>query len=364
MSSEKFSPFLGSYPTTRLRRNRQAEWTRRLVAETTLAPHDLIWPVFLREKESPSGIPSMPGVKRFTVDELLHAAEEAASLGISALALFPYVESYKKCAKGQEAFNEDNIICQAVRALRKENLPLGLIADVALDPYTSHGHDGVMGAKGHHPEYVLNDETIEALVCQAMTLAEAGIDAVAPSDMMDGRIGVIRQALDKNGFDYVQIISYAAKYASAFYGPFRDAVGSKGALKGGSKATYQMDPANSDEALREVAQDIQEGADMIIVKPGLPYLDIIRRVEETFSIPTFAYQVSGEYSVFLAAAEKGWLDLDRAIMESLLSFKRAGAEGVFTYFAPRAAAIMRKQLLDWSEDSKRRSCILKWSKAS
>lgn len=364
MSSEKFAPFVGNYPTTRLRRNRQTVWVRRLVAETTLAPHDLIWPVFVRESSSPAEISAMPGVKRFTIEELLHAAEEAAALGISALALFPYVESHKKCEQAKEAFNENNIICRAIKALRTEKIPLGLIADVALDPYTSHGHDGLIGPKGHHEHYVLNDETIEALVKQALALADAGVDAVAPSDMMDGRIGAIRKAFDTAGFDYVQIISYAAKYASAFYGPFREAIGSNVALKGGSKASYQMDPANSDEALREVAQDIQEGADMIIVKPGLPYLDVIRRVEETFSIPTFAYQISGEYSILLAAAEKGWVDLDRAIMETLIAFKRAGAEGIFTYFAPKAAAIMRRQSLEWSDSSKARSCIIRWAKAS
>jgi porphobilinogen synthase len=322
----------------RPRRNRKAEWARRLVRENVLTTNDLIWPLFLVEGEK-ARIPvaAMPGVERLSVDEAVRDAGRAVELGIPALAFFPYTEAALKDEGGSEAFNADNLVCRACRAIRREFPELGLVTDVALDPYTSHGHDGLM--KG---ERIVNDETVEALVRQALNQARAGADVIAPSDMMDGRVAAIREALDEEGFLDVQIMAYAAKYASAFYGPFRDAIGSKGALKG-DKRTYQMDPANSDEALREVELDLQEGADMVMVKPGMPYLDIIRRVKDEFGAPTFAYQVSGEYAMLMAAANNGWLDGDKAMMESLLSFKRAGADGVLTYFAPRAAAKLKAE---------------------
>ena len=322
--------------THRPRRNRKAEWARRLVAEHGLTTSDLIWPLFLIDgvkRRAP--VASMPGVDRLSIDEALREAERAMQLGIPALAFFPYVEGSLKDDEGSEAFNERNLVCRACRAVKKEFPGLGLVVDVALDPYTSHGHDGLMSG-----DTVLNDETVAALVRQSLNQARAGADVVAPSDMMDGRVGAIRAALDHAGFESVQIMSYAAKYASAFYGPFRDAIGSKGALRG-DKRTYQMDPANTDEALREVGLDLDEGADMVMVKPGMPYLDIIRRVKDEFGAPTFAYQVSGEYSMLMAAANNGWLDGDKAMMESLLAFKRAGADGVLTYFAPRAAEKLR-----------------------
>jgi porphobilinogen synthase len=325
-------------PTARLdlpsrpRRNRKADWTRRLVAEHVLTIDDLIWPVFIvdgAERRTP--VPTMPGVDRLSVEEVVREAERAVALSIPAIAFFPYTDSALKDEQGSEAFNENNLVCRACRAIKKEFPELGLITDVALDPYTSHGHDGLMAG-----DRILNDETVAALARQALNQARAGADVIAPSDMMDGRVGAIRTALDAEGFQDVQILAYAAKYASAFYGPFRDAVGSSGLLRG-DKRTYQMDPANSDEAIREVAADIDEGADMVMVKPGLPYLDIVRRVKETFGVPTFAYQVSGEYSMIMAAAQNGWLDGYKAMMESLIAFKRAGADGVLTYFAPRAA---------------------------
>ncbi len=316
----------------RPRRNRKAEWARRLVAENVLTVDDLIWPLFLidgAERRAP--VEAMPGIDRLSVDEAVREAERAVALGIPAIAFFPYTDAALKDERGSEAFNENNLVCRACRAIKKEFPQLGLVTDVALDPYTSHGHDGLMAG-----DRILNDESVAALARQALTQARAGADVIAPSDMMDGRVGAIRAALDGEGFEEVQILAYAAKYASAFYGPFREAVGSAGVLKG-DKRTYQMDPANSDEAIREVAADLEEGADMVMVKPGLPYLDIIRRVKEAFGAPTFAYQVSGEYAMFMAAARNGWLDGDKAMMESLSAFKRAGADGVLTYFAPRAA---------------------------
>ncbi|MGO4871409.1 MAG: porphobilinogen synthase [Roseiarcus sp.] len=316
----------------RPRRNRKAEWARRLVRENVLTTNDLIWPLFLIDGHKTRGpVAAMPGVDRLSVDEAVREAERAVALEIPAIAFFPYTEASLKDEHGSEAFNEHNLVCKACRAIKKEFPLLGLVTDVALDPYTSHGHDGVMSG-----ETILNDESVAALVRQALNQARAGADVIAPSDMMDGRVGAIREALDVEGFIDVQIMAYAAKYASAFYGPFRDAVGSAGALRG-DKRTYQMDPANSDEALREVELDLAEGADMVMVKPGMPYLDIVRRVKDEFGAPTFAYQVSGEYSMIMAAAQNGWLDGDKAMTESLMAFKRAGADGVLTYFAPRAA---------------------------
>jgi len=320
----------------RPRRNRKSEWARRLVSENVLTTSDLIWPLFLVEgKKTRIPVAAMPGVDRLTVDEAVRDAERAVKLGIPAIAFFPYTNPDLKDEQGSEAYNESNLVCRACRVIKKEFPELGLVTDVALDPYTSHGHDGLMDG-----ETILNDESVAALVRQSLNQARAGADIIAPSDMMDGRVGAIRAALDAEGFLDVQILAYAAKYASAFYGPFRDAVGSKGALKG-DKRTYQMDPANTDEALREVELDLAEGADMVMVKPGMPYLDIIRRVKDEFAAPTFAYQVSGEYSMLMAAANNGWLDGDKAMMESLLAFKRAGADGVLTYFAPRAAEKIR-----------------------
>jgi porphobilinogen synthase len=305
------------------------------VAESVLTPADLIWPVFIVDGANKrEAIASMPGVERLSVDLVPGAAEEAAKLGIPVLALFPYTDPAKKTDDGREALNPDNLVCRATRAVRASGLDIGVLCDVALDPYTSHGHDGLI-----KDGTILNDETVEVLVAQALNQVRAGCDIIAPSDMMDGRIGAIRTALEREGHKDTLIMAYAAKYASAFYGPFRDAVGSAKALKG-DKRTYQMDPANGDEALREVALDIAEGADMVMVKPGMPYLDIARRVKEAFGVPTFVYQVSGEYSMIMAAAERGWIDADRAILESLTAFKRAGADGVLSYFAPRAARLM------------------------
>ncbi len=329
---------LGAYPTVRLRRNRQTGWGRRMVAETKLTVDDLIWPLVLMPgKGQRQEIPSMPGVFRHTVDEIVRAAEEAVALGIPALALFPFTAAKDRTDDGRLALDPDNVVNQAARAIRKAKLDIGLIADVALDTYTSHGHDGLLDG-----ETILNDASVAVLVQQALRQAEAGIDIIAPSDMMDGRVGAIRAALDRQGFETTQIMSYAAKYASAFYAPYRDAVGSSAALKG-DKRTYQMDPANTDEALREVALDIGEGADMVMVKPGTFYLDILHRVKAEFGMPTFAYQVSGEYSMMMAAAQNGWLDGDRVMMESLTAFKRAGADGILSYFAPRAAKHLRSQ---------------------
>lgn len=326
---------LAKFPAVRMRRNRRADWSRRLTRENVLTRDDLIWPIFIVDGEKiRQPVESMPGVTRCSVDEAARAAEQAAGLGLPAVALFPYTDPAKKSADGAEALNPDNLVCRATRAIKQAAPEIGVLCDVALDPYTDHGHDGLL--KG---DTILNDETVEVLCRQALVQAEAGCDIVAPSDMMDGRVGAVRAALDTAGFQDRQIMAYAAKYASAFYGPFRDAVGSKAALKG-DKRTYQMDPANSDEALREVALDLAEGADMVMVKPGLPYLDICRRVKETFGVPTYAYQVSGEYAMILAAANNGWLDLDRCMMESLVAFKRAGCNGILTYFAPMAAKLL------------------------
>jgi porphobilinogen synthase len=323
---------LGHYPRRRLRRNRSHDWVRRLVAESRLAPADLIWPVFVQEGAGArEPLPSMPGIDRLSIAALVDAAGEAAELDIPAIALFPFVPPELKGEDGAEACRPDNLCNRAIRALKKALPGLGVICDVALDPYTSHGHDGLLAG-----ERILNDETVEVLCRQALAEAEAGVDVVAPSDMMDGRVGRLRDALDAAGHAEVKILSYAAKYASAFYGPFRDAIGSKKALRG-DKRTYQMDPANGDEALREVALDIAEGADMVMVKPGMPYLDIVYRVKEAFRLPTFVYQVSGEYAMLKGAGERGWLDGDPAMLESLLAFKRAGADGILTYAAVEVA---------------------------
>jgi porphobilinogen synthase len=317
-----------SFPLIRMRRNRRTDWSRRLVRENTLAVDDLIWPVFvIAGSNTREPVASMPGVERLSVDLVVEAAREAAGLGIPAMALFPYTDHALRTADAREALNPDNLVCRAVRAVKKAVPDIGLMCDVALDPYTSHGHDGLMEG-----DEIVNDASVEVLVRQALAQAEAGCDIVAPSDMMDGRIGAIRRGLEAKGFAHVQIMAYSAKYASGFYGPFRDAVGSSGTLKG-DKRTYQMDPGNTDEALREVALDLAEGADMVMVKPGLPYLDIVARVAREFSVPTFAYQVSGEYAMLMAACEKGWLDPKKVIPEALLAFKRAGADGVLTYFA-------------------------------
>ena len=327
-----FLPPLAPYPQTRLRRNRRDPWSRKLVAESVLTAGDLIWPVFVHDEDNKEPIPSMPGVFRLPIPALVDAAGEAAELGIPTIAVFPAVQATLKDAEGSEALNPNNLVCRAVAALKKAVPELGVLCDVALDPFTSHGHDGVIRGG-----YVANDETVEVLRRQALVQAEAGCDIIAPSDMMDGRVGAVRGALDQAGFQPVRIMSYAAKYASAFYGPFRDAIGSKTALGSADKRTYQMDPANSDEALREVALDLREGADMVMVKPGMPYLDVVRRVKEAFRVPTYAYQVSGEYAMLHAAAQNGWLDGERALMESLIGFKRAGADGVLTYAAIDAA---------------------------
>lgn len=318
--------------TTRMRRNRKSEWARRLVRENVLTTDDLIWPLFVVDGNNlRAPIASMPGVDRLSVDQCVRDAERAMKLDIPCIALFPYTEPSLRDETGSEALNANNLVCQSVRAIKKEFPDLGVLCDVALDPFTSHGHDGLL-----QDGRILNDETVAILVRQALVQAEAGCDIIAPSDMMDGRVGAIRNGLDNAGFGDVQIMAYAAKYASAFYGPFRDAIGSAKTLTG-DKRTYQMDSANSDEALREVELDIAEGADMVMVKPGMPYLDIVRRVKDTFAMPTFAYQVSGEYAMIAGAANNGWIDGERAMMESLVAFKRAGADGVLTYFAPAAA---------------------------
>jgi porphobilinogen synthase len=323
--------------TVRPRRNRKAEWARRLVRENVLTSDDLIWPLFVVDGHNARAhVTSMPGVERLSVDQAVRDAERAMKLNIPCIALFPYTEPSLRDSQGSEAVNPDNLVCKTVRAVKKEFPDLGILCDVALDPFTSHGHDGLI-----EDGKILNDETVAVLVRQALVQAEAGCDIIAPSDMMDGRVGAIREALDQVGFLDVQIMAYAAKYASAFYGPFRDAIGSAKTLSG-DKRTYQMDSANSDEALREVELDIAEGADMVMVKPGMPYLDVLRRVKDTFAMPTFAYQVSGEYAMIAAAANNGWIDGERAMMESLLAFKRAGADGILTYFAPQAAERVQK----------------------
>ena len=325
-----------SFPTTRLRRNRKAPWARALVRENHVTVEDLIWPIFVIDgSDKQVAISSMPGVHRFSIDVAVERAKQAYDLGIPLLALFPNTDPAKRDEDGSEALNADNIVCRAVRAIKAAVPDIGILCDVALDPYTSHGHDGLL--RGHQ---IVNDATVDVLVKQAVLQAQAGCDVIAPSDMMDGRIGAIRNGLDAAGFLDVQIMAYSAKYASGFYGPFREAVGSGGMLKG-DKRSYQMDSANTDEALREVALDISEGADMVMVKPGMPYLDIISRVKREFLVPTFAYQVSGEYAMLMAAIERGWLDGDKVIGESLLSFKRAGADGVLTYFALDMAKKLR-----------------------
>lgn len=321
------------FPSIRMRRNRQTDWSRRLVAENRLSVDDLIWPIFVRVGHGlKEPVESMPGVFRYSVDQLPEVTSEARDLGIPAVALFPFTEPELKDETGSYSERDDNLVCEAVRTIKASVPDIGVMCDVALDPYTSHGHDGVLQG-----DRILNDESVEILCRQALAQARAGSDIVAPSDMMDGRIGAIRKCLDTHGFVDVQIMSYAAKYASAFYGPFRDAVGSSGTLGKASKSTYQMDPANTDEALREVALDIAEGADMVMVKPGMPYLDILRRVKDTFSMPTYAYQVSGEYAMISAAGLNGWIDRERAMIESVLAFKRAGADGILTYFAIEVA---------------------------
>lgn len=320
----------------RMRRLRQNEWVRRLVRETDLGVADLIWPIFVREGGGdPEPVPSMPGVDRLSVDGCVEAAMRAADLGIPVIALFPFTGSDRRDEVGSEALNPNNLVCRVTRAVKKAVPGIGILCDVALDPYTSHGHDGLV-----RDGRILNDESVEILCRQALVQAEAGCDIVGPSDMMDGRVACIRAELDANGFQDTMIMSYAAKYASAFYGPFRDAVGSTGALKG-DKRTYQMDMGNAAEAVREAAQDIAEGADMIMVKPGLPYLDIVAKLAEEFRMPTFAYQTSGEYSVIMAAAQNGWIDGEKAMFESLRAFKRAGAAGILSYFSPRVAEKLR-----------------------
>ena len=328
-------PSLAPYPATRLRRLRQSDWTRRLVRETVLTPNDLIWSMVVHDgKEDRIPVASMPGMERLSVREAAKAAVQARALGIPAIAVFPHIDGAKKDAYGTEAHNPNGLIADAVKAMKDAAPEVGIMCDVALDPFTDHGHDGLI-ENGR----ILNDATIERLIEQGLMQAKAGADILAPSDMMDGRVGAIRGALEGAGLSDVMIMSYAAKYASAFYGPYRDAIGSAKALQG-DKKTYQMDPGNTDEALREVALDIAEGADMVMVKPGMPYLDIIRRVVEAFAMPTFAFQVSGEYAMIMAAGGKGWIDEERAMLESLQAFKRAGSAGIITYFAPRAAKLL------------------------
>ncbi len=333
-----FVPSRGSFPDVRLRRVRRHDWSRRLVQENQLSVNDLIWPLFVIDQPSGSEpITSLPGVNRLGTEQLRRAAAEAAEVGIPAIAVFPATDPQLKTADAAEAVNPENLICRSVRAIKQEvGDAVGVVCDVALDPYSSHGQDGLL-----RDGYVINDETVEVLCQQAIVQAQAGCDVIAPSDMMDGRVGAIRKALEQQGLHNVQILSYAAKYASAFYGPFRDAVGSAANLGGGDKKTYQQDPAASDEALHEVAMDLREGADIVMVKPGMPYLDIVRRVKDTFAVPVFAYQVSGEYAMLSAAAERGWLNREAVMLESLLAFRRAGADAVLTYFAADAARLLR-----------------------
>ena len=328
------TPPLAGFPALRMRRLRQADWTRRLVRETSLQPSDLIWSMIVHDGKGRVPIASMPGVERLSPAEAAKAAVQARALGIPAIAVFPYIDGEKKDARGSEATNPDGLVCRAVKAMKDAAPEVGIMCDVALDPFTDHGHDGII-QEGR----IVNDASVERLVQQSLVQAEAGCDVIAPSDMMDGRVAAIRHALEAAHFQDVMIMAYAAKYASAFYGPYREAIGSAKALVG-DKKTYQMDSGNSDEALREVALDIAEGADMVMVKPGMPYLDIVRRVAETFALPTFAFQVSGEYAMLMAAAQNGWLEEERAILESLQSFKRAGCAGVISYFAPRAAKLL------------------------
>ena len=328
------------FPASRLRRMRQHDFSRRLMAEHQLTVNDLIYPMFIIEGENKrETIASMPGIERLSLDLLLTEAQELASLGIPAIALFPVTSAEKKSLLAEEAWNPDALAQRAVRLLKQQVPQLGIITDVALDPFTTHGQDGIIDEDG----YVINDVTTDALIKQALSHAAAGADVIAPSDMMDGRIGAIREALEDAGFVNTRIMAYSAKYASSYYGPFRDAVGSAGNLKGGNKKTYQMDPANSNEALHEVAQDLEEGADMVMVKPGMPYLDIVRRVKDEFGVPTFAYQVSGEYAMHMAAVQNGWLAEEAVVMESLLAFKRAGADGILTYFAKKVAIWLQQK---------------------
>ncbi len=330
---------LGKFPVRRMRRLRRDDFSRRMVREHRLCADDFIYPVFVIDgRRRREAVPSMPGVERLTVDALLKQAERCVELKVPAIALFPVVDNKLRTADAGEAFNPDGLAPRAIRALKDRFPQLGVITDIALDPYTSHGQDGLIDGSG----YVLNDETIEALVKQALTHAEAGVDIVAPSDMMDGRVGALRRALDESGHIHTRILAYAAKYASSFYGPFRDAVGSAANLRKGDKYTYQIDPANSDEALWEVGMDLEEGADMVMVKPGMPYLDVVRRVKDEFGAPTFVYQVSGEYAMLQAAGMNGWIDRRKCVLESLLCFKRAGADGILTYFALEAAAWLKE----------------------
>jgi porphobilinogen synthase len=333
---EPMRPTVAPFPTTRLRRTRRMAALRDLTRETTLTVGDLIWPIFIRDGENvEEPVASMPGVVRRSVDLAVKAAEEAAALGIPAICLFPYTDPSLKTELCEEAWNPENLSNRTIRAIKREVPEIAVMTDIALDPYNANGHDGIV-----RDGIIVNDETVEALVKMALAQAEAGADILGPSDMMDGRIGAIRTALEETGHSDVTIMSYSAKYASAFYGPFRDAVGASGALKG-DKKTYQMDPGNSDEALRLIERDLMEGADMVMVKPGMPYLDICRRVKDAFAVPTYAYQVSGEYAMLTAAAQNGWLDREKVMMESLMSFKRAGCDGVLTYFAPEAAKLLR-----------------------
>lgn len=328
----------GQFPATRMRRPRRHDWSRRMVTENTLSADNLIWPLFVFDGRGRQSVDSLPGVDRLGTDQIKQAATRACELGIPAIAVFPATDPELKTAEAAEAINPDNLVCRTVRAIKSEvGDALGVICDVALDPYSSHGQDGLVRG-----DYVINDETVDVLCQQSIVQAQAGCDIIAPSDMMDGRIGAIRGGLDGAGFDHVQIMSYAAKYASAFYGPFRDAVGSAGSLGKASKKTYQQSPSQSDEAIHEVALDLAEGADSVMVKPGMPYLDIVRRVKETFAVPTYAYQVSGEYAMLCAAADNGWLDRQSVVMESLMSFRRAGADGILTYFAAEAAEWMNE----------------------
>jgi len=319
-----------------MRRNRCTDWVRGLTRESNVTPDDLIWPVFVQEGQGVrTEVPSMPGVERLSIDLTVKAVGEAKALGIPAVAVFPVTPQELKTPSGREATNSDNLVCRTVRSIKEAHDDIGVICDVALDPYTTHGQDGIV-----RDGQILNDETVEVLCEQAIVQAHAGCDVIAPSDMMDGRIGAIRKALDSEALDQVSLLAYSAKYASAFYGPFRDAVGSAQSLGTADKRTYQMDPGNTDEALREVALDVAEGADMVMVKPGMPYLDIVRRVKESFGLPTFAYQVSGEYAMLRGAGDQGWIDWDKAILESILCFKRAGADGVLTYAAPEIAKLL------------------------
>ena len=328
-----------SFPSTRMRRNRMKDFSRRLISENSLNVNDLIWPLFVTEgSKIKEEVPSMPGVYRNSIDKIIKEAEDAIKLGIPAIAIFPQIDSTLKNSKGSEAINENNLICRSIKAIKQEFPELGIITDVALDPFTDHGHDGLL-----INDEINNDETLKILAQQSIIQANAGCDIIAPSDMMDGRIGYIRSALDKADLKNTQILSYAAKYASGFYGPFRDAVSSSGNLGGASKSTYQMDPANSNEALREVELDIAEGADMVMIKPGMPYLDIVKIIKDAFQVPTFVYQVSGEYSMLMSAINNKWLDDDKVVMESLLSFKRAGANGILTYFAKRIAEKLKNK---------------------